>query len=156
MFRSLLAKIILCIVVMELLGGLGTFLTAGSIPSWYATLSQPPGTPPNEVFGPVWSILYAMIGTSFALIWHQGALGKNQLTLLFFAQLFLNLIWTPIFFGAHLLIPALIVILLMGLFIALTIRAFAKNSKPAAWLLVPYLLWVSYATYLNAGYAFLN
>lgn len=156
MLRSLPAKIILCIVVMEVLGGLVAFLTSGSISSWYSTLVRPPGNPPNEIFGPVWSTLYAMIGISFALIWHQGGLGKNQLTLFFFTQLFLNLIWTPVFFGAHLIVPALIVIILMWLFIALTIRAFAKVSKPAAYLLVPYLIWVSYATYLNVGYAYLN
>ena len=156
MLRSLPAKIIFCIVVMELLGGLGAFLTSGSIPSWYSTLVRPPGTPPNWIFGPVWSALYAMIGISFALIWHQGSLGKNRLTQLFFVQLILNLVWTPVFFGAHLIVPALIVIFLMWIFIALTIRAFAKVSKPAAYLLIPYLLWVSYATYLNAGYAVLN
>jgi translocator protein len=156
MLRSLPAKIILCIVIMEVLGGLGAFLTSGSISSWYSTLVRPPGTPPNWVFGPVWSTLYAMIGISFALIWQQGGLGKNRLTFFFFAQLFLNLIWTPVFFGAHLIVPALIVIILMWLFIALTIRAFAKVSKPAAYLLIPYLLWVSYATYLNVGYAVLN
>ena len=156
MLRSLPAKIIFCIVVMELLGGLGAFLTSGSIPSWYSTLVRPPGTPPNWIFGPVWSALYAMIGISFALIWHQGSLGKNRLTQLFFVQLILSLVWTPVFFGAHLIVPALIVIILMWIFIALTIRAFAKVSKPAAYLLIPYLLWVSYATYLNAGYAVLN
>ena len=154
--NSLPAKIILSIIVMEILGGLGAFVTTGSITDWYSTLTRPPGTPPNWIFGPVWSALYAMIGISFALVWHQGGLGKNRLTFLFVTQLILNLAWTPIFFGAHHIVPALIVIVLMWIFIALTIRAFSKQSRAAAYLLVPYLIWVSYATYLNAGYAFLN
>lgn len=158
MFRSLLAKIILCVVVMEILGGLGAFVTSGSVNTWYATLTEPPGTPPNWIFGPVWTTLYALIGISFAFIWHDHprSLGKTLLTFFFVVQLVLNLLWTPVFFGAHLLGPALVVIVAMLIFILLTIREFAKHSKLAAYLLVPYLLWVSYATYLNAGYAFLN
>jgi tryptophan-rich sensory protein len=158
MLRSLPVKIIVCIVVMELLGGLGAFFTVSSINEWYATLSEPPGTPPNWVFGPVWTILYAMIGVSFALIWHDhpGRLGKTRLTYFFVIQLVLNLLWTPVFFGAHQLGMALAVIITLLIFIVLTIREFGKYSQLAALLLLPYLLWVSYATYLNAGYLFLN
>ena len=141
---------------MLILGGLGSVVTSSSIASWYATLDRPPGTPPNWLFGPVWSVLYILIGVSFALVWHRGMLGKNRLTFLFFGQLILNLGWSPVFFGAHQITLALVVILLMWVFIVLTIRAFAQVSMPAAWLLIPYLIWVSYATYLNAGYAYLN
>jgi tryptophan-rich sensory protein len=101
-------------------------------------------------------MLYLMIGASFALIWHRGRAGKNQPTFSFIVQLFLNLAWTPVFFGLHQMEAALGVIVLLWIFIALTIRSFAESSRPAAILLVPYLLWVSYATYLNAGYAYLN
>ena len=153
---SLPAKIIISALAMLLLGGLGGYLTASSIGSWYSTLNKPPGTPPNWLFGPVWTALYLMIGTSFALIWHQKSLGKNRLTALFLTQLILNLAWTPIFFGAHQIALALLVIVLLWISILLTIRAFAKQSKPAAYLLVPYLIWVTYATYLNAGHAYLN
>lgn len=154
--RSLPVKIILSALAMLVLGGLGSVVTSSSIASWYATLDRPPGTPPNWLFGPVWSVLYILIGVSFALVWHRGKLGKNRITFLFFAQLILNLGWSPVFFGAHQITLALIVILLMWVFIVLTIQAFAQVSKPAAWLLIPYLTWVSYATYLNAGYAYLN
>lgn len=154
--RSLPVKIILSAVVMLILGGLGSYFTSSSIASWYVTLDRPPGTPPNWLFGPVWSVLYILIGVSFALAWHRGKIGNNRITFLFFAQLILNRAWSPVFFGAHQITRALVVILLMWVFIVLTIRAFAQVSKPAAWLLAPYLIWVSYATYLNAGYAYLN
>ena len=153
---GLLPKIALCSILMLALGGLGGWLTSSSIPGWYATLVQPAGTPPNWVFGPVWSVLYLMIGASFALIWHRKLIGKNKPTFFFSAQLLLNLIWTPVFFGFRQMEAALAVIILLWIFIALTIRACSKISPTAALLLVPYLLWVSYATYLNAGYAALN
>lgn len=151
-------KIILCIIVMQVLGGLGAFLTSGSIDSWYAELKRPLGTPPNWVFGPVWATLYAMIGASFALVWHQLGNGffKTSAAAVFATQLILNLAWTPAFFGAHQMEIALVIILAMIGAIVMTMRAFMKHSRPAAWLLAPYLIWVCYATYLNAGYALLN
>ena len=158
LIRSLLAKITLCIIVMEALGGLGAFLTKGAIPSWYSTLVRPPGTPPNWVFGPVWTTLYAMIGASFALIWHRSpqSLGFTRLSYVFCFQFFLNLLWTPVFFGAQNPEAALIVIIALWIAIILCIKEFKTVSPLAAFLLLPYLLWVSYATYLNAGYAYLN
>ncbi|HEY1122448.1 MAG TPA: TspO/MBR family protein [Haloferula sp.] len=150
-------KIVLSIAVAEILGGLGGFITASSIGSWYAALERPPGTPPNAVFGPVWSILYAMMGIAFALVWHRAPAGpaKQRALTIFFIQLVLNLAWTPVFFGAHLLAPALVVIGLLVLAIAATIIHFRPLDKLAAALLVPYLLWVCYATYLNAGFVVL-
>lgn len=158
LIRSLLAKITLCIIVMEALGGLGAFLTKGAIPSWYSTLVRPPGTPPNWVFGPVWTTLYAMIGASFALIWHRSpqSLGFTKLSCVFYFQLLLNLLWTPVFFGAQNPEAALIVIIALWVAIILSVKEFKTVSPLAAFLLLPYLLWVSYATYLNAGYAYLN
>lgn len=158
MLHSLPAKIILCALVMLGLGGLGSWLTSGSIPNWFADLKHPPGRPPNWIFGPVWSALYLMIGTSFALIWHHDPerIGKTRATYFFSAQLLLNLLWTPAFFGIHQITLALIIIILMWCSIALTILEFRKLSPLAAKLLIPYLLWVSFATYLNAGYAWLN
>ena len=141
---------------MLALGGIGSLLTSGSIPNWFATLNHPPGRPPNWLFGPVWTILYLMIGTSFAIIWHQGRLGKNRPTYFFITQIILNLLWTPAFFGAHQIAFALVIIVLMWIFISLTIFEFQKLSTLAAKLLVPYLLWVSFATYLNVGYLLLN
>jgi len=152
------AKIILSIVVVEILGGLGGYLTASSIGSWYAALERPPGTPPNAVFGPVWTVLYALMGIAFALIWHRVPAGpeKRVAIILFFIQLALNLAWTPVFFGAHQLAAALMVITLLILAIVITIVRFRPLDRVAAGLLVPYLLWVCYATYLNAGFMVLN
>ena len=151
-------KIVLSIVVMEILGGLGGFLTASSIGSWYAELERPPGTPPNAVFGPVWTVLYALMGISFALIWHRTPAGRAKRIALtvFFIQLALNLAWTPVFFGAHQLAAALLVITLLILAIVVTIVRFRPLDRVAGNLLVPYLLWVCYATYLNAGFMVLN
>ncbi|MCW1922412.1 tryptophan-rich sensory protein [Luteolibacter arcticus] len=151
-------KIVLSIVVMEILGGVGGFVTASSIGSWYAALERPPGTPPNAVFGPVWTVLYAFMGIAFALVWHRAPAGPAKRTALtaFFIQLLLNLVWTPIFFGAHQLAAALVVIALLIVAIIVTIVRFRPLDRLAAALLVPYLLWVCYATYLNAGFFVLN
>jgi translocator protein len=151
-------KIVLSIVVAEILGGLGGFITASSIGSWYAALERPPGTPPNAVFGPVWTVLYAMMGIAFALAWHRAPAGpvKRRALAVFFIQLVLNLAWTPVFFGAHQLAAALAVIVLLILAIVVTIVRFRPLDKLAAALLVPYLLRVAYATYLNAGFMALN
>ena len=158
MLHSFPAKITLSAFIMIFIGGLGGIVTASSIDSWYSTLNKPPGTPPNWLFGPVWTTLYLLIGIAFALIWHQhqAQLGKTRLTLFFALQLILNLAWTPVFFGARQITAALVVIILLWISILFTIRELAKFSKTAALLLVPYLLWVSYASYLNAGYTFLN
>lgn len=151
-------KILICIITAELLGGLGGFLTVSSIKDWYINLTEPPGTPPNWLFGPVWTILYGMIAVSFALIWHRS--GKSPLRskafTIFTIQAILNLSWTPVFFGAHQLGLALVVIIALAATIAATIIAFRKIDRTASVLLIPYLIWVSYATYLNAGYWYLN
>ena len=151
-------KAALCVVSIILLGSLGTFFTMSSLKDWYSSLVKPPGVPPNEVFGPVWTVLYAMMGFSLALLWHRAPRGQAKRNALrFFAiQLILNLVWTPVFFGAHLLGPALAVIALLWVTILLTIRKFQPLDRTAARLMIPYLIWVSYATYLNAGYFYLN
>ena len=151
-------RIVLCVLLAEILGSLGGILTAGSVGDWYASLQPPPGTPPNAVFGPVWGTLYALIGLAFALVWHHSPAGpeKRRAFAWFAVQAVLNLAWTPVFFGAHRLGLALGVILALLIAIALTLRSFRNLHPPAGWLLVPYFLWVAYATYLNAGFFLLN
>lgn len=158
MFSSFPSKIILCVFSMLILGSAGGFLTSLSLKDWFEGLEHPPGRPPNWVFGPVWSTLYFMIGISFAIIWHRhpNQIGKTWPTLFFIIQLILNFVWTPLFFSFHQIRAALVVIILMWIFITLTIREFKKLSKFAAYLLIPYLLWVTFATYLNSGYVWLN
>lgn len=151
-------KILLCVLVVNVLGGLGAFVTSDEIGGWYAKLNKPPGVPPNWVFGPVWTLLYALMGVAIALVWHRAEPGgeKKRAVLWFAAQMILNLIWTPVFFGMHELGIALIIILALWIAIVFTIRSFLKVDRLAAFLLGPYLLWVSYASYLNAGYWWLN
>lgn len=151
-------KLVLSVVLVMVLGATGGLITAGAIPGWYAKLEKPAGTPPNAVFGPVWTVLYLMIGISLARVWHFAPPGERKDTALmrFAGQMLLNLSWTPLFFGAQLLAVALVVILALGTAILLTILAFKPLDRVAAWLLMPYLAWVSYATYLNAGFFWLN
>lgn len=151
-------KILLCVVVVELLGSLGGLVTASSVGSWYDTLQRPAGTPPNWVFGPVWLTIYAMMGVALALLWHQPAETKLKRHALswFGLQFVFNLLWSPVFFGLHQIeLAGVIIVLLLGL-IGLTIRLALPISRAAAGLLLPYLLWVGYATYLNLGFWMLN
>ena len=151
-------KAVISVVAIEVLGGVRAAVTSSQIPEWYAGLSKPPGTPPNWLFGPVWISLYAMVGVAFAIIWHKAEPGaaKRTAMLWFAVQLVLNLAWTPVFFGWHRLLLALLVIVALWGAIAVTIVLFRRLQPVAAALLIPYLLWVSYATYLNAGHWWLN
>lgn len=155
---ALWIKIVLSVLGIQVLGGVSAMITADQIPGWYAGLQRPPGTPPNAIFGPVWITLYAMMGVAFALVWHRAEPGaaKRKALGVFGFQLFLNMAWTPIFFGWHQMLVALMVIVVLWFAIAWTIRLFWGVLPLAGALLLPYLLWVSYATYLNAGYWGLN
>jgi benzodiazapine receptor len=143
------------VVGCQLIGGLGAVTTVDGISEWYAHLIRPAWTPPNWLFGPVWTTLYAMMAVAAWRVWRQRP-GVGPALRLFGVQLALNAVWSPIFFGARAPLPALLVIVAMLVAIALTIRAFARHDRTAAWLLAPYLAWVSYATTLNAGIWWLN
>ncbi len=151
-------KILLCVFAINLLGGLGAFITVDQIDGWYKMLEKPRGVPPNWLFGPVWTTIYSLIGVSLALIWHLAASGKaKKAALTWFAiQMILNFAWTPLFFGAHQLGWALVVIIAMLLTILITLIQFRSLYRLAGRLLIPYSIWVGYATYLNAGYWLLN
>lgn len=144
-------KLIIAILVSELAGVIGSLFTAPSIPGWYSTLIKPSLNPPSWVFGPVWTTLYALMGIAAFLIWKKGLNNKGVTVALtiFAAQLVLNTLWSIIFFGLHSPGAAFIEIIFLWFAILATIIAFSKISKPAAWLLVPYILWVSFASYLN-------
>lgn len=142
-------KLLLSIFFPFLIGVVSSFFTTPSVTTWYATLIKPVFQPPSWLFAPVWTILYILMGVSFWLIWKSHSAEKKHAMKWFFIQLALNGIWSPIFFGAHAIDSALAIIVLLWLTILLTILLFMKISKPAAWLLVPYLAWVSFATVLN-------
>jgi tryptophan-rich sensory protein len=139
-----------------LAGGVGAGMTATGMRSWYVALARPPGTPPNWVFGPVWTTLYVMMGVAAWRVWRAGAEAVPRGLRLWGWQLLANALWAPAFFGLHSPALALAVIaVLLGL-IGATIRAFAAQDRLAAALLLPYALWACYATYLNAGFLWLN
>ena len=124
---------------------------------WFDSLNKPYLNPPDWVFMPVWSILYAMIILSLFLFLKGGLYKGKRLPLFFFiAQILLNFSWTPVFFGLQNIFAAFLIIFLMYIFIILTIITFYKYSKISALLLIPYLIWVSFAAYLNFAYLVLN
>ncbi len=125
----------------------GAFFLPGQ---WYASLNKPSWNPPGWIFGPVWSALYAMMAIAAWLVWRRGGFAAQRSPLRWFVvQLALNAIWTPLFFGLHAPGWAFAEILMLWLAIAATVVAFWRVSRPAAGLLVPYLLWVGFASWLN-------
>lgn len=149
-------KLIIAVVVAEFAGIIGSFFTTPSISMWYAGIIKPALNPPSWIFGPVWTTLFVLMGISAWLVWkrldsrfHENDRNIKIALGIFIGQLVLNTLWSIIFFGLHSPGGALIEIVFLWLAILTTIIAFAKISKPAAWLLVPYILWVSFAGYLN-------
>jgi len=153
-----IAQLFLFIFLVEIIGSLGTLATTPNIPLWYNYLVKPPLNPPNWVFGPVWTTLFALMGTSLFIIWKKGIkkkVVKKALTV-FTIQLGINVLWSFLFFGLKSPYLGLICIGALWIFIILTIRDFIHIHKIAGILLIPYLLWVSLAMYLNAGIVLLN
>jgi tryptophan-rich sensory protein len=145
-----------------LTGAAAGAVTVGNIAPWYRSLSRPPGAPPDWVFAPVWTVLYIAMGGAAWLVWRHAGRGLDQrrqaydALMLWGWQLAVNALWPAVFFGLHAPAAGLAVILLLLVLVVLTIRSFARIDRPAALLLVPYLAWCSYATYLNAGFWWLN
>ena len=148
----------LCITIPLGVGMLGSFFTVGSIPGWYAGLNKSSLNPPAWVFGPVWTVIYIVRGISLYLFIRQGLERSpiRQGVTLFAAQLVLNLFWSIVFFGIHAITPALAVLPFLIVLIAATAIQFGCISGPAAWLLVPYLVWCCFAAVLNAEIWLLN
>jgi benzodiazapine receptor len=137
-------------------GGLGSIPTAKGVRDWYPKLRKPLGTPPSWVFGPVWTTLYVLMAVAAWLVWREYGWGARAALLIFCAQLALNLAWSGIFFGARQIGFALFEIVILWLVILFNIFVFYTLSAVSAYLLVPYLLWVTYASYLNGGIWILN
>ncbi len=124
---------------------------------WYNSLIKPAFTPPSEAFAPAWIILYIMIGVSFFFFAKTGfSKAKIFPLILFFLQLAINLVWSTVFFNMQNIGLSAVLITALWVLLLATIIAFHKFSKIAAYLLIPYFLWVTYATYLNYGYYILN
>ncbi|HJV18274.1 MAG TPA: TspO/MBR family protein [Sediminibacterium sp.] len=151
------AKFLIAVVGTLGIGSLSGLFTIAEIPTWYAGLNKPSFNPPNSVFGPVWTLLYTLMGISLFLIWKLPASAERNRSLkVFGAQFALNFFWSVLFFRFHLIGTALIEIMVMWGCILLTILFFWKQSRTAALLLVPYIFWVSFATILTAAIYRLN
>jgi benzodiazapine receptor len=157
MNKSHFFKLIVSIILPLALGTVAGMFTSQSIPDWYATLNRPSFNPPNWIFGPVWTALYLLMGISLFLIWKQDVSKERNLAILvFLLQLLLNFCWSFIFFYFNWIGIALVEIILLWISIVYML-IFSYKIKPlAAYMNLPYLLWVTFATVLNASYYFLN
>ncbi|MEM2882725.1 MAG: TspO/MBR family protein [Candidatus Bathyarchaeia archaeon] len=152
------ARLIVAIALCQMAGVVGSLFTAPAIPTWYAGLRKPDMAPPNWVFAPVWTALYLLMGASLFLVWNAG-LDKRPVRrsiILFGIQLAMNAIWSYLFFGLRSPLLGLVWIVALWVSIALTIASFSKVSRAAASLLIPYLIWVTFASYLNYQILILN
>jgi benzodiazapine receptor len=146
--KRLVGAVLLC----EVAGGIGSTLTRNGLRAWYPKLQKPSFTPPDWVFGPVWTLLYAMMGVSLYLVSQQRGEDSGEVRsarILFWVQLVLNVLWSYVFFGRRSPGWALVEIGFLWIAIAATTRSFWKVSRTAALLLLPYILWVSFAVLLN-------
>ena len=144
-------QLIISLALPLIVGALAGFFTAASVKGWYVTIQKPSFNPPNSIFAPVWSLLYVMMGIAFYLVWIKKTESKlkTKAMLFYCIQLALNFCWSLIFFYGEQPGWALVDIVLLWIMIAGAIYYFSKISKAAAWMLVPYILWVSFATALN-------
>ncbi|MFH1896458.1 MAG: TspO/MBR family protein [bacterium] len=152
--------LVISIIICQLAGIVGAVFTTPAIPTWYASLNKPFFNPPAWVFGPVWTLLYTLMGVAAYLVWKKSfdklRIKPKKALKLFAVQLALNSLWSIIFFGLKIPFLAFLEILGLGGFIVLTMVEFRKISPRAFWLLLPYLLWVSFASLLNLAIVVLN
>jgi tryptophan-rich sensory protein len=151
-------SLIVAIITCQAAGIVGSIFTASKIPTWYKGLIKPALNPPSWVFGPVWTTLYLLMGIALYIIWKKGlnTEGVKFALTIFAVQLILNALWSIVFFNMENLGLALINIVLMWLSILWTIVLFYRLSPTAGLLLIPYILWVSFASYLNYAIWTLN
>ena len=150
MSASNIVSLIVSIVIAQAAGGLGALFNVNSIPTWYRTINKSKLNPPNWVFGPVWTTLFLLMAIAAWLVWQVRAQDGASVALWTYGlQLVLNVMWSAIFFGLKRPGWAFVEIIILWLAILATIYSFSAVSGLAAWLLVPYILWVSFAAYLN-------
>jgi len=144
-------KLMISIAICLIAGALGSFFTTPEISTWYATLIKPYIAPPNWVFFPVWTALFIMMGISLFLVWQKGLQDQQVKTALsiFAVQLFLNVLWSAAFFGLRSPIAGLVEISILWIFILVMILKFMRISRVAGLLLIPYIIWVTFAAIIN-------
>jgi len=140
------------------IGFVASVFTRPQIADWYATLQKPSFNPPPWVFAPVWTIIYLLMAIAAYLVWKRrtNTITYKTAVAIYFLQLLFNFLWSIVFFGMHEVFGALVIIILLWISIGFNIAWFGRFSKVAAWLLVPYLLWVSFASLLNISIYLLN
>jgi len=151
-------KLVAMIIICQLAGIIGSFLTRSSIQNWYYYLTKPSFSPPNWLFAPAWITLYLLMGISAFLIWREGlnTPGVKNALIIFAIQLILNALWSPVFFGLRSPIAGLIIIVILWIAILITLLTFIKISTIAGVLLIPYIVWISFAAVLNYSIYILN
>lgn len=151
-------RLVVSLTLPQLAGGIGALFTGPAIPGWYSQLAKPSFTPPAWLFGPAWTTLFLLMGIALFLVWRSRA--KLPLAraayVTFGVQLALNVLWSALFFGLGQPLWAFGEIAVLWVAIAATMLTFARVSKPAAWLLAPYLGWVTFAACLNYAIAVAN
>ncbi len=150
-----LKPLLINLIIPLAVGGLSAYLTMDSM-KIYAAVKQPPLSPPSWLFPVVWTVLFLLMGTAAYLVWMRDSTGRNKALLVYGIQLLFNFVWTLIFFNAQKYGLALIWLVFLWILILFTTILFFKESKAAGWLMIPYLLWVTFAAYLNAGVWYLN
>ena len=150
--------LVLCIAIPLIIGLIGSVFTMPEIAGWYAGLQKPAFNPPSWVFGPVWTLLYILMGVSLWLVVRDGTGGQpvRQAVVLFAAQLVANLAWSILFFDMHMVFAAFLEIIVLFALIAATTLTFRRINTAAGWLLVPYLCWTGFATILTGSVWLLN
>lgn len=151
-------KLIVSIAVSEGAGLAGSVFTFQAIPTWYAGLNKPPITPPNWLFSPMWITLYFLMGLALYFVWNKGmgAKGSRLAVTLFFIQLFLNALWSFIFFGLQSLLFGAVEIIFLWFFILATTIEFRDIDRKAGYIMFPYLSWATIATLLNLSILWIN
>ena len=157
MKKSELLSLAICIAIPLIIGSISGIATSGNITTWYAGLNKPSFNPPNWIFGPVWTVLYLLMGISLFLIWRSPAGdARNYALTIFCIQIILNFAWSFIFFHFKQTGWAFVEIILIWLSVLAMIFIFYRISKPSALLQIPYFLWVSFAVVLNGSIWHLN
>ena len=156
--RFQILPFVISLLITLAIGVVASVLTRPEIPGWYSMLQKPSFNPPNWVFPVAWTTLYVLIASSAYLVWQRrdGGLVYYRAKLIYIIQLVFNFSWSVIFFGWHQILAALVIIVLLWISIVINMYCFARISKVACWLLLPYLLWVSFATILNYSIYMLN
>ena len=155
--RAQILGLVVSLTICAVASGIGGIITAGSVTTWYRTLQKPFFNPPDWVFAPVWTTLFVMMAVAAWRVWRVRHWPSTKTALMLHAtQLVLNVMWSALFFGARSPGAALVDVVILLAFVLLTARAFHAIDRVAAWLMVPYAVWVAFATLLNVAIWRLN